>query len=382
MFIGCQRLDMNTSTQLQPTDCQGCHQSPPPTGEHFYHLYTQNARPQIRCDDCHQTVIDKMNYDFKLTVVYTRLFHGFETRRVKNDSIMLAVPYIQEAAFNKCEIEIKGNVIYRTESDSITDPVQEVSEADSLKITYHEIIYFPVDSNWLKADPKTRGDKRYRSPETFDRCEYDYSKNTIYKRVLGPFTDKVLEFDERNNLTPLEELNSYYIFYPDTSLIDSLSFALVSLSQTNLSLLPETEQLKAVSIINGKEKVLEKQGVYYRLTKDSLTQLRIDTLTDFSQPVFATTTGLHGNGVVDLHFKNENFTFLKEDTVEVDSSLLTGEVNVITINRIGAWNPKRKTCWNSGVSSAECHNFLPGETRWYPKRELNKARLNLPGDHQ
>jgi len=376
LFIfSCDKISVFGENQHESAPCQYCHQSPPPTGEHFFHVYTQTKREQITCIECHAGSIEKMLWKPTVSRKRIRDMRGFQTQIVVDSILTLESTPVYNITKSGCEVELRTDSVFKADFDTISSVVLTLGTYDSISINDISYVYF----EYIRTQKLNDTDKVniFKNPVVYDKCSYSYSSGKIWVRNLGPKNILLFVADSLNQLTVDEEKRELHYWYTNYNYIDTAIFKLVKVEETFIGELPIEERSNYVSVIKGDSLVLEYisgnehwdlkvEEIVYQIRNDSLYRLFADSIVTYGDETFASHTSLHGDGKVDVKFKHEEYTYFVEETVDVKIHNITGEKTGGGIRVIGSWDPKKRTCYTAGVSNQNCHNNLaPSETFWY-----------------
>jgi len=371
---GC--LNSNSSSAHNQAACLDCHQNPPKTGEHTYHLFSQSKRAeQMTCIDCHASSVKKMNWKYGVVKKGT-LLRGYGKWQKTDSSWIFSWKDVLLARQSGCKFRYSGDTIYSYALDSFPGPVKILDDQDSVQI-------FPKKFRVLY-------NSSLDSIQEYDPCEYRYFSRAIYKWEKTPMNIVVTVLGSKSHYYRDTVYDSLFYYIPSTYTND-IEFNLSQSAPKFFSLLSE-EQLEDVltTLPNGKRLLLTNyEGKTYQVVGDSLYQVYPDSQINYNTPDFLGFTSLHGNGHVDLKFLHESYTYYKDSVVRIDTNKINGEITGGRAKSIGAWNPVRKSCWTKGVSGGNCHDGMDrAETFWYSDKlpdfeKLNfKEELEKKGQHE
>lgn len=349
-------FDVGPANTNQMTGCQSCHQSPPTSGEHYYHLYSQTRRAEkITCIECHASSITKMlwkpEYIRNQTIVVMR---GFQTWETNSDGWKMIYSNAHNIKESLCTHRVSGDSLYKANLDSLSGPLLTLTANDSLIIGPHQ---FKIIT---KANPSVF--------QVYHNCEYALQGDRLYQRIIGDKDVYVTQFGPKNKLIVDTLVDSLYYVIDNKDFKDTLQQQKIWPAGHFLWSL-DSNQIKKIQTVfpDGKKDVfLSTKGTVHQVRGDTLYFINPDSSIVYGDQPFAIHGRRHGDGVVDVNFLHEKNTIYRDSIINIEKDRFTGDVLDQTVMSIGGWNPVKKSCYTPGVSEGQCHNSSErAETYWY-----------------
>jgi hypothetical protein len=404
VFQTCDTVPLQTTDMPQVAGCQSCHLSPPPTGEHLYHLYKVTGKPnQILCEDCHASAVSQTFWEPVVRRKKLRSFLSWDRLELSPPAMSLIWSPVDTLSYSLCLTEIRGNVLYGARRDSAVIFIGAPQPGDSIHAAADSIRWFAYDSTIIRgldtigSGPQPLIDtikiKVYKAPLAYSACDHLIRNDTLFKSTVLGFPDTLLQLDEGDSLIERRQYNRRFVLSPNFNLRDTLTGVLVPPESTTLAGMPPVQRRQFTTQVGENQYIIRAvdttlrqidtavrmfvDTLLYQVEGNSLYLLERDSTVHFGNNLFSTTTSLHGNNRIDILFRQEEQTLFRRDTLRARIDTLSGDTLGYDINHIGAWSPRRASCWSFGLNPANCHENVYVEKFWYNPRDtlIQKSRL-------
>ncbi|MBF0432791.1 MAG: hypothetical protein HQK83_16015 [Fibrobacteria bacterium] len=382
LFQACDNIPLQSNTSPALVGCQNCHEFPLQTGKHEYHLLQQG----VTCENCHSASIDQTIWEQKVWKLTYKEFNAWDQYQFTPPNVSFVLTEVDTSSYSLCLSEIRGSTLYKARLDSTTAvPVRVPDPKDSLDVRGTKILLFPFDSTYIKMDTLIFGPdplvvevnvKVYKEAEHFDHCSHIYEDGTIFKFTSFSFTDSIRTIGSRDSVVEKDEFKRLFIISPFENFSDSLKGILLSPENSFLQKLPSDKRASYTTTFDQSEYMILGidttigafgtiiDSFYYQFANNTLYRLSPDSLLNYNNAVFSTTSSSHINGELDVNFSHLFESRYQEDTIGVLLDSLSGDTLEYLFNPSGVWEPERAGCWNGGLAVARCHFSSWGWTNW------------------
>jgi len=394
-------ISLQSDKNPEVSDCQSCHFSPPPTGEHELHLFKQlnhTARP-ITCQDCHASSIEKMIWQYSVRKNPNRDLHGWQT--IVNDAVkqtyQISWPNEIISEYSTCTTLHSGNQLFTAVRDSFFQFSLLVSPGDSIFRGDTAIWIFPFDA----ANSTTRIDtipadlflperldtvivSQFFEPTSYNSCQYHVKGDSLFLTQTGAFNALLLTLQPSDIVFDNDNIHKIIVLSQDPVNFQIELFGLIAARSTFLLEYSGGDFENYITVNNnGEGNVLFKldtlydennpavinniDSAFYQFVNDSLYKLLPDSSISYDKRIFATNTAHHNNGKIDVNFYSpDTFSLYFAETLKVFLDPVTQDTIATTVRHRGAWDPKKLQCWSDEtISAMQCHDRQNGWTKWY-----------------